>query len=1449
MTTDDVDDPPTIDDVITTLRRQVAASPQDIQAHIELADALVERADVDETRAPVATDADEPIELLKVAVELAADEHPEVRATILVDLGQKLTWRFQALLEDGGTPEDQLQLPLGEAISCLQQALKSAAEAGVTDQFISIELEAVLQLVDLLRLRFNGLGELDDLSAAIGYEQQILGVLTAVDEDRAEVLYQLGVDFAARHDQQTETAPDDLDQAITCLHELRELIGDDHSGRPELATRLGLMLAYRVLHAVAESSDEDFAEAVEELTLARGALTTAEDSADSWLVRFRLGMVRAFRYLNQGGDAADRDVAVAELSALTSHPDTSTEQADGCHLTLALLHYLRTAPAGLRRGPELLNADGPARLRDMIASLGTGNGADTAHAVRRHLDAMSESAAADPQLSMLVRGLRAGTLTHHGTKGDDVSTAELNDAVKWLDDATPEFADCGVANELAILKSGLRAELTHRSGDRAGAAAATDLVTEAVAALDPDHPLRAVMHNLLGALVGTIGPADSADESSTRLATMERLLTELPDDHPDRARALTKASALLFNGMTLNRPAVSFDMVREMLNRAIERPAADDVNDSLNHFMLGVLNGFQGVIEHDMDLIDSGVGLLKKAIEAAPEGHQLRGMIGPGLGGLFYGRALLGGDLENYDAAEFYSGYAELAPVDEDPESTRLRHTMRALGDYLAASAKLARNRHNLDPVLLDQTIEKMTAAIEILPEDHYLRGEISANIDALLLVQNGHGLAVDRDVDLTSVNPEILRVHVEPLLAKAAHAPEERFDHAFDTGIAAMALVGPAFLARDRHSLDRGISMLAGVCATRELSAQERLSALGCLSMSLRMRYQLFRRPRDLNNAIDRLEQAELLIQQSPPDGADTAPILNLLGDCYHERADPHRRDRQRAVEAGLQALRERANDVLLQNNSERAVDTAIAASGEAADVARWCLAAGRNETAVQALELGRAIVLHFATIDAGIPELLRQGGYPALATEWEAASNRTSRTGELPWNLGRDERDAKGQDRRARAAAELMANLGSGKVAIPSDLRHRVVEAVEGTETYGRLLDPPSVADITAALAATESSALIYLLPADEGRPGLAMIVHADGTVAPRELPGLRCDADTVFDALRRAHRALQAVVPESVEEEKARQYWQARLNDVCDWAWTAAMGEVLSVLGRPQGGHPIRLILVPLGELGMVPWHAARRRVPGGERRHACQDAVITYASSARQFVDTSRRRTLPWSSTPAVVRVSSGLVFASEEIAVIHRCFYRAGTYLGAPRNRGDRATATRVRDLLPSKHSAGASLLHMGCHAAVANPPINSFLALAGDSKLYVRDMLEQARDRPVDAAGGLVILAACASDLTGGAHDEALTLATAFLAAGSVGVVGARWAVDDAPTALFMVMFHHYLNCGYHDPATALRAAQRWMLDKRRTLPKGFGRLLADQLTQLDLTETANWAAFTYQGR
>jgi CHAT domain-containing protein len=294
---------------------------------------------------------------------------------------------------------------------------------------------------------------------------------------------------------------------------------------------------------------------------------------------------------------------------------------------------------------------------------------------------------------------------------------------------------------------------------------------------------------------------------------------------------------------------------------------------------------------------------------------------------------------------------------------------------------------------------------------------------------------------------------------------------------------------------------------------------------------------------------------------------------------------------------------------------------------------------------------------------------------------------------------------------------------------------------------------------------------------------------------------------------------------------------------------MDRVLDSVAGGPGQRP-RLVLVPVGDLGLVPWHAGRRAVAGGALRYALQDSVISYAASARQFTEACRKGRRPWHSAPALVRVAgSRLYFASKEIQAIHQLHYPDGILLGDRDRRSPPATAENVLGLLPRPGASGASLLHLGCHAEPAPRPVDGRLLLDGGETLSMRDILQQARTRDRDRPGCLVTLAACGSDLAGGHHDEALTLATSFLAAGAVGAIGTRWPVDDLPTMAFITMFYHYLNSGYDDPSTALRAAQVWMLNPSRPFPGDFRPKIARMLRAIDLTEPESWAAFTYQGQ
>ena len=91
-------------------------------------------------------------------------------------------------------------------------------------------------------------------------------------------------------------------------------------------------------------------------------------------------------------------------------------------------------------------------------------------------------------------------------------------------------------------------------------------------------------------------------------------------------------------------------------------------------------------------------------------------------------------------------------------------------------------------------------------------------------------------------------------------------------------------------------------------------------------------------------------------------------------------------------------------------------------------------------------------------------------------------------------------------------------------------------------------------------------------------------------------------------------------------------------------------------------------------------------------------------------------------------------------------------------------------------------------------------------------------------------------------------MASAFLTAGAVTVVGTRWQVPDARTAIMMFMFHHYLNAGFPQ-AAALARAQVWMLTGGQDIPEAMPPMLAAEVPRSDLRELVAWAAFTHQGQ
>nr|WP_275563998.1 CHAT domain-containing protein [Kitasatospora sp. SID7827] len=433
-----------------------------------------------------------------------------------------------------------------------------------------------------------------------------------------------------------------------------------------------------------------------------------------------------------------------------------------------------------------------------------------------------------------------------------------------------------------------------------------------------------------------------------------------------------------------------------------------------------------------------------------------------------------------------------------------------------------------------------------------------------------------------------------------------------------------------------------------------------------------------------------------------------------------------------------------------------------------------------------------------------------------------------------------------------------------MPDDLRRRALTALAaapGGPGGSGPATPPSVAEVGAALRAAGADALAYLLPPGGGRNGEAVLVTADGRVELQPLTLVRAGSLGTVTAYRDAHRARQATLAlpgRHPERRAARHRWRAALAELCDWAGIAVVRPLLRHPAlRPGGGAPPRLVLVPFGEFGRVPWHAGLLRSglrDGSRPVRVAERVVLSYAASARQFCQTVARERLPLDRHPVIVGdPARNLPGAEIEAEYLHADHYPDGTLLGYVLGARGPGTPAEVLAALPAPGRAGASVLHLACHARpLGRSPLEAHLELApvpggppDSGRLPVADILRQAQGRPPSAPGGLVVLDACVSDHSDDDLDEALTLSTAFLAAGATGVIGSRWEVQDDQVGLLMYVLHGRLRLG-EPPAEALRATQLWALDPDRRLPPGVPDELADAATGLDALEA--WAAFGYQG-
>lgn len=705
-------------------------------------------------------------------------------------------------------------------------------------------------------------------------------------------------------------------------------------------------------------------------------------------------------------------------------------------------------------------------------------------------------------------------------------------------------------------------------------------------------------------------------------------------------------------------------------------------------------------------------------------------------------------------------------------------------------------------------------------------RGDITALVAAIeqirtMLAGLGPNDSLRRETErlLDSVTP-IVDIFQRGFDTPAAAGPE------LDAGLAGLRRLAdePGLIAGDRAArlatlgatemsyeptapalADDGVRHLAEAVATAP--AHDTRMPYYCMThgYALLQRYESRRSREDLTDGIRVLERARTLAKSPAHPYWATASIMLGHG---HRLAGRAKHGRQIAIEG----LRGHAWNVLLQAHTNAAAAAARDASSDAIDVARWCLQDNAVDDAVAALDAGRGLIVYAATQIRGVADQLDRD-HPGLAARWRQATAR-------------------------RPPSDVDA-----------DLRHEVLSTLAGLAgepaAANRLLDPPSPHEIRAALTALHADALVYLIPGDKGI-GAAVAVPARGESVWRPLPRLTTGAMiTTFDTRPRRSRDATA-------EDERDETGMPTLDDVCAWAWDAAVGPVLKMLDLPRDGTG-RVILVPMRELAGVPWHAARHG-----RQHAIQRAGFSYAASARLMCESAWSTDIAVSRTGLIVGdpntggTARDLPAARAEALAIHDAFYRPARYVGRYES-GDVSTAGpgRRHDVLDWLAAGDGTMLHLACHAVV-NPDgegeDTAYLLLAGGERLSAEAMVGAVRAREGrDIA--LATLAACQTGVSSRGNDEAFSLATAFLAGGVRAVVSSRWAIPDEATSVLMFAFHHFLHAEPGGVPHALRSAQLWMLDPNRQELQDMPQSLRQRLRDLPEPEVADWAAFVHAGR
>ncbi|RFP60973.1 MAG: CHAT domain-containing protein, partial [Limnothrix sp. CACIAM 69d] len=391
---------------------------------------------------------------------------------------------------------------------------------------------------------------------------------------------------------------------------------------------------------------------------------------------------------------------------------------------------------------------------------------------------------------------------------------------------------------------------------------------------------------------------------------------------------------------------------------------------------------------------------------------------------------------------------------------------------------------------------------------------------------------------------------------------------------------------------------------------------------------------------------------------------------------------------------------------------------------------------------------------------------------------------------------------------------------------LRQELTEAiaqirqVPGYETF---LRAPSLTEIQQNLR-TEAPT-VYLIPTPNG--SLALIATPQ-VIAPLWLDDFPEAALTDL---------VQTWLNASQNQRNDFPGWLEAIDQGTRQLWDKLMAPLIDQL--KQHNHT-QAILIPTDLLGLLPLHAAWTEDPSRPtgRRYALDELTFTYAPNAQSLVAARAiAQQFPDSHLDSILAIDNprqDLPSSEREVMAAVKTFDNH-TIL-----RHEQATTATVAANLGQQ-----AIVHFSCHGTVNfNEPLNSGL-LMNDGLLTLRELFNLKLTEGNKRGIRLAVLSACETGLPGlDLADEAIGLPVGLLQAGVAGAIASLWKVDDCNTAILLTKFYDLWRNHQLTPPEALRQAQQWFRDtKRSTISQ-----------ETNLVPAGNndhpyyWAGFSYTG-